>query len=98
MKIPNSPAMMDVFLKIAAQRQVQREALRSGGDDINLGHPVPGDSRKLRRLTQSVGQVADAVEGKEDADNVHTREELRRSLLRLGADTVAWLEALEVKP
>lgn len=93
----NSPHFLTVVADIAQCRQVQRQAFRDGLTLLELSSPVADDHRKLRRLTQCLGDIANALETIEHLDNLNSRMELRNAIRGLTANGFAWLESLEAK-
>ena len=91
----NSPVFMDVVVLVVGGRSVQKDELNKGIVTFDLASPIADDHRKLRRLTQSLGYVADQLECIEEKDNLDSRTGLRDALLQLTCNGFAWLEALE---
>lgn len=96
----NTPAMLEVFAKIAAERQRQRELFSAGKITFDCASGVPDSNRKLRVLMEEVGEVAqelDRLEGCRDKRAERfVREDLEDELVQVAAVAVAWLESFEV--
>ena len=86
---------MTVFERIAQERVRQRELYLTGEITFEVASTVPDNNRKLRVLTEEVGEVAEAIDFLEDDDTKVRREHLRTELVQVAAVAVAWLEALE---
>ena len=93
----NSPHFLTVVADIAQCRQVQRQAFHDGLTHLELSSPVADDHRKLRQLTQLLGDIANALESIEHLDNLNSRMELRNAIRGLTASGFGWLESLEAK-
>lgn len=95
----NSPAMLEVFARIAAERIRQRELFHAGKLTFDCASPVTDNDRKLRVLTEELGEVAQAIDQLERcgrrAASVFAREDLQTELVQVAAVAVAWLESLE---
>lgn len=95
-KTHNSPALMEVFVRIAAERQRQRELFRAGQITLDMASPAPDANRKLRVLVEEVGEVAEALDVLEAMPkNRNARRLLHAELTQVAAVSVAWLESLE---
>ncbi len=106
-KLKNSPVIMAVFERIAQERSHQRELFLNGQIMFDVSSAVPDPNRKLRVLTEEVGEVAQEIEllekfsltgegGKARAKGLAVRtEKLRDELVQVAAVAVAWLESLE---
>jgi hypothetical protein len=87
---------MDVFERIAQERVRQQELLRSGKITFSCSSPIVDDNRKLRVLTEEVGEVAEAIDALENKNDRKRFDHLREELVQVAAVAVAWLEAMEV--
>lgn len=91
----------DPFTLITAERRRQRELLRAGKFNLDVSHPTPDETRKLRVLVEEVGEVAEAIDKLEAAkvlDLKQAMEHLRAELTQVCTVCVAWLESMEAKP
>ena len=93
-KATNSPHFLTVVELLARRRQIQRQMLCDGLVEFDLASPVADDHRKLRRLSQNIGYIADALESGEEAKNLDTKTMLWDGVLTLTSNGFAWLEAL----
>lgn len=97
--VKNSPAMLEVFAKIAAERVRQRELFAAGKITFDCASVFPDDNRKLRVLIEAVGEVAqdlDRLEGCRDNRAARfEREDFEKDLVQVAAVAVAWLESLQ---
>lgn len=97
----NNPAMLDVFAKIAAERDRQRGLFHAGKITFDCASTLPDPNRKLRVLTEEVGEVAQELEKLESCrDRRGERfviEDLETELVQVAAVAVAWLESLQTK-
>ncbi len=84
-----------VVAAVAGRRTLQKEMLREGIVNFDMASPIADDHRKLRRLTQSLGYVADQLEAIEEKDCMDSRVGLRDALLQLTCNGFAWLEQVE---
>lgn len=93
----NSPAMMEVFAAIAAERVRQRELFAAGRITFDAASPIPDDNRKLRVLVEEVGEVAQELDNLEATNHSKklVRANLRAELVQVAAVAVAWLESME---
>lgn len=95
----NTPRMLEVFALIAAERVRQRELFHQGKITFDCASVIPDPNRKLRVLTEELGEVAQELEKLEAAkDKRATRfitEDLRDELVQVAAVAVAWLESME---
>lgn len=95
----NSPKMLDVFARIAAERSRQRELFGTGKISFDCASPVPDANRKLRVLVEEIGEVAEVIDFHENAESErerkYQRDELQKELVQVAAVTVAWLESME---
>jgi hypothetical protein len=86
-----------VVAAVAGRRTLQKEMLREGVVNFDMASPIADDHRKLRRLTQSLGYVADQLEAIEEKDCLDSRVGLRDALLQLTCNGFAWLEQVEAR-
>ena len=93
----NSPLMMDVVQRIALCRVAQRAQFVEGHELFDCSSLTADDSRKLRRLAQAVGEVADTIEELERERSLNNVEEQRAALTSLASHVVGWLEALAAR-
>lgn len=97
----NSPKMLDVFTRIAAERMRQRELFHTGRILFDCASPTPDENRKLRVLIEEVGEVAKELDNIEAARSERavkfSREDLHNELVHVAAVAVAWLESLEAR-
>lgn len=95
----NTPAMLNVFAKIAEERVRQRELFHAGKITFDCASVIPDPNRKLRVLMEEVGEVAqelDRLEGVRDRrGEVFVLEDLQTELTQVAAVAVAWLESME---
>jgi hypothetical protein len=102
-KIKNSPRMMEMFEAIAQERIHQKRLLAGGAILFNCDSPIVDDDRKLRILTEKLGEVAQAIDRiekinpKQKALLKVAKNHLRAELKQVAAIAVAWLETPEVK-
>ena len=96
MSAKNSPVIMDVFARIAAERVRQQELFRAGKFTFTCASTTADDNRKLRVLTEEVGKVAEAIDALENKNDWKRFDHLREELVQVAAVAVAWLEAMEV--
>lgn len=94
-KAKNSPRFLSVVELIAQRRQLQRQMLRDGLVEFDMASPIVDDHRRLRRLIQNLGYIADALEAGEKSKSLDTQTMLWDGVLTLTSDSFAWLEALE---
>jgi len=91
------------YLAIHQERERQELLFRNGQHLFTCASPVASSTRKLRVLTEEVGEVAKALDQLEFAEDrkslaIQTwRRELETELVQVAAVTVAWLESLEGK-
>lgn len=94
----NSPAMMDVFARIAQERHRQNTLFVEGHISFNCSSRVVDPHRKLRVLVEEVGEVARELENLENNTGYATEKKIRQCLVneltQVAAVAVAWLEAL----
>ena len=104
MSAKNSPAMMEVFARIAQERSRQRELFRTGKISFDVSSATPDANRKLRVLVEEVGEVAEAIDQIEVCESSPTpcrrhlprlNKNLREELIQVAAVAVAWLESME---
>jgi len=100
-RLYNSPAIMDVFERIAAARLIQQRLCLTGMDPTDVSSPAVSPNRKLRELLLEVGSVAAVLsktdfkhDPREDQFNI---EDLGEALVHVAATAVAWLESLTPK-
>lgn len=93
--------MLEVFAKIAAERQRQRQLFYEGRISFDCASPLPDPNRKLRVLTEEIGEVAQELDRLEACRGPRAekfvREDLETELIQVAAVAVAWLEALQTK-
>jgi hypothetical protein len=98
----NNPAMLEVFARIAAERDRQRQLFQTGEITLDCGSPLPDPNRKLRVLLEEIGEVAQELDKLEGcADRRSERfviEDLETELVQVAAVAVAWLESLAKGP
>ena len=89
------------FDKIHAERVRQEKLFRTGKITLNVASPTPDVKRKLRVLVEEVGEVAQAIDQLELAENSprgrmqYWRFHLCEELIQVAAVTVAWMESLQ---
>ena len=93
----NSPLIMAVFERIAQCRAGQQAAFAEGFTLFDCSSMVTDDSRKLRRLSQALGEVADSIELLEREVSPSNVENQFGALTTLASHCVAWLEAMEAR-
>jgi hypothetical protein len=97
----NTPAMLEVFAKIAAERQRQRELFHAGTITFDCASTLPDLNRKLRVLMEEVGEVAQELERLEGCRDKRAErfvlEDLEAELVQVAAVATAWLESLQIK-
>ena len=93
----NSPLIMAAFERIAQCRAGQQAAFAEGFTLFDCSSMVTDDSRKLRRLSQALGEVADSIELLEREVSPSNVENQFGALTTLASHCVAWLEALEAR-
>jgi hypothetical protein len=97
----NSPAMLAVFARVAAERSHQRKLFATGFITFDCASVIPDPNRKLRVLMEEVGEVAqelDKLEGLRDRRGERfVLEDLQEELVQVAAVAVAWLESFEVQ-
>lgn len=97
----NNPAMLDVFAKIATERDRQRRLFHTGKITFDCASTLPDPNRKLRVLTEEIGEVAqelDRLEALRDRRGERfVLEDLETELVQVAAVAVAWLESLQAK-
>lgn len=91
----NNPAMLEVFAKIAAERDRQRQLFHAGKITFDCASPLPDPNRKLRVLTEEVGEVAQELDRLEHCKD--RRGDLETELIQVAAVATAWLESLNGK-
>jgi hypothetical protein len=92
------PVAADPFALITAERRRQRELLRAGKFTLDVAHPTPDETRKLRILTEELGEVAEAIDRLEGCPKSALRirhSALVAELTQVCAVAVAWLESFE---
>jgi hypothetical protein len=99
----NTPAMMDVFALIAAERTRQRELFAANKITFDVAAPLPDVNRKLRVVVEEIGEVAQEIDHLEQLKPnskaaAAVRARLRTELVQVAAVCVAWLESFEVQP
>lgn len=85
------------FDKIHAERERQEKLFRDGINTFNVASPTPDVKRKLRVLTEEVGEVAKAIDKLERINCMTNHRNLREELVQVAAVCVAWLESMEGK-
>jgi hypothetical protein len=91
----------DVRERITAERERQNALFAEGQIGFNCSSRIVDPARKLRVLTEEIGEVAQAIDLLENpkpfsrvkAVQVNFREEL----VQVAAVAVAWLESMEAK-
>jgi len=95
----NNPAMLDVFARIAAERDRQRQLLQAGKITFDCASVIPDPNRKLRVLAEEVGEVAQELDRLESCKDRRGErfvlEDLETELVQVAAVAVAWLESLQ---
>ena len=95
----NSPALMAVLERVAAERIRQKQLLRDGKILFNCDSPVVDENRKLRILMEEVGEVAEAMDRVECSKNsrakLFAQEDLETELVQVAAVVFAWLETYQ---
>jgi hypothetical protein len=93
--------MMSVFGKLAAERSRQKLLLRAGKITFDCASVIPDPNRKLRVLTEEVGEVAQELDRLERCASAKTKARvqarLQTELTQVAAVCVAWLESMEVQ-
>lgn len=88
----------EVMTRIWLERLRQKQLIRDAKIKFDCSSPIVGDDRKLRVLTEELGEVARAID-RVEAPSVPTlekaKEHLREELTQVAAVTIAWLEALK---
>ena len=90
--------MEDIVMAIADERLRQRQLFAARKLSFRFDSPAVSPFRKLRVLTEEIGEVAEAIDDLE----AHPKSPIRRQhliteLVQVAAVTVAWLESLEAK-
>ena len=80
------------FNLIHQERERQEQMFRDGTHDFTCSCHTVSFFRKLRVLTEEVGEVAQAIELVEKIDNPGRRQHLLDELIQVAAVLVAWLE------
>lgn len=92
----NSSRFMDAMQLISAERIRQKELLRDGKILFNCDSPIVDDHRKLRVVTEELGEVAREIDCLEHARSEVVRNTIRTrlkvELTQLAAVAVAWRE------
>ena len=98
-KIRNSPHFMNVMARVAQERVRQQELFRGGKFTFTCASTTADDNRKLRVLTEEIGEVAEAIDRIENSKSNHqpARDHLRDELVQVAAVACAWLECLEAQ-
>lgn len=87
---------MGVFTAIARERIRQRELLAAGTIIYNCSSPIVSNDRKLRTLTEELGEVAEAIDYMEwPRGRRKIEEQLIKELVQVAAVATAWLETFE---
>lgn len=94
-KAVNAPNFLNVVERLAQRRRIQRQMQLDGHTDFDLSSPIVDPHRKLRRLIQNLGYIADAIEAGEKSNSLDTRTMLWDGVTTLTANGFAWLEQLE---
>lgn len=106
-KLPNLPADRNPFYELPRpvleriwfERLRQKDLFRAGKIGFDCASPVVSDDRKLRALTEELGEVAQEIDQIESGDNKkQARIRLKTELVQVAAVAIAWLEALEKEP
>lgn len=96
----NSPKMLNVFARIAAERSRQRQLFATRQITFDCASVIPDPNRKLRVLIEEIGEVAqelDRLEALRDRrGEKFILEDLQDELTQVAAVAVAWLESLEI--
>jgi hypothetical protein len=93
----------DVFTLIHAERERQEKSFRTGKFLFTCASPTADPKRKLRILTEELGEVAKAIDQLEVAESRNSlaikswRAELKLELIQVAAVAVAWLESLHAE-
>lgn len=97
----NSPKMLNVFARVAAERSRQKQLFACGKISFDCASVIPDPNRKLRVLIEEIGEVAqelDRLEGLRDRrGQKFVMEDLQTELTQVAAVAVAWLESLEAQ-
>jgi hypothetical protein len=80
--------------EIAIERKRQRHLLHRGKIKFNCAAPNVPHDKKLRVLTEELGEVARAIDMEEREPGNGWRDELRSELTQVAAVSLAWLESL----
>ena len=75
-----------------------RQATQSDGEiGFDCASPVVDPLRKLRALTEELGEIANAIDLLEEGPSITARQDhLKDEVVQFTAVSVAWLESLEV--
>ena len=88
-----------VMTQIWLERRNQRQLFQTGKIKFDCASPIVSKDRKLRALTEEIGEVARAIDLLENAEAtskiLSAKEHLRDELTQVAAVAIAWLEALE---
>jgi hypothetical protein len=97
----DTPAMLRVFARIAAERARQKQLFRTGKITFDCASVIPDPNRKLRVLMEEVGEVAQELDRLEQLRDRRGQkfilEDLQTELTQVAAVAVAWLESMEVQ-
>jgi hypothetical protein len=93
----------NVLEQIWMERMRQRALIREGRIGFDCACPDVCDDKKLRVLTEELGEVAQAIDCLERPQHhaatvKQLRNGLKDELVQVAAVAVAWLEALEESP
>jgi NTP pyrophosphatase (non-canonical NTP hydrolase) len=97
LNLPHSARTYRVLDEVAAERARQYALLRTGRIQHDCADPSVNLDRKLRVLTEELGEVAQAIDILEQCGGPAEplcREELREELIQVAAVAVAWAESL----
>jgi hypothetical protein len=99
-----------ILEKIWLERLRQKQLLRAGRIFFACDSPVVSHDRKLRVLTEELGEIARAIDRIENfdplrrpraelsQDSTRARNHLHDELTQLAAVAIAWLESLQARP
>ena len=89
---------MDILQRVADERARQRELFTAGKHNFRVDSPVVDWTRKLRVLTEEVGEVAQAIDQLETSPRSKIlKRYFLTELIQVAAVGVAWLESMEGK-
>lgn len=100
----------DILNLVWLERLRQKQLFRVGKLGFECASPIVSSDRKLRALTEEIGEVARAIDAIEAIGNVplekrhasvtrflKAQAHLREELIQVASVAIAWLESLEGK-